>query len=59
MKILDEIFNNLGLSQSYIFFGDDIELINKFSLEFAYRVIGSKTNIMDSIIFLGNVNKLV
>ena len=54
MKILDEIFNNLGLSQSYIFFGDDIELINKFSLEFAYRVIGSKTNIMDSIIFLGN-----
>lgn len=59
MQILDEVFNNLELSKSYIFLGDDIESINKFSLEFAYKVIGSRTNIRDSIIFFGNNTKSI
>lgn len=60
MEILDKIFNNVNLSQSYIFLCDNVEIIDEISLEFAYKIVGSRTNVIgDSIVFFKNYNKSI
>lgn len=60
MEILDKIFKNLSLSQSYIFLCDNLEFIDKISLEFAYKIVGSRTNVIgDSVVFFKNYNKSI